>query len=83
MESAWLALAGFILLAYTLEAITGFGSIVIALSLGVVESVDAEVPRRIAHLVGLSGEVIVRYDVEDPEFFAEQVLDDIEARTRQ
>jgi uncharacterized protein len=34
MEMAWLALAGFILLAYTLEAITGFGSIVIALSLG-------------------------------------------------
>lgn len=34
MEVIWLALAGFILLAYTLEAITGFGSIVIALSLG-------------------------------------------------
>ncbi|MCU1716132.1 sulfite exporter TauE/SafE family protein [Pseudomonas sp. 5P_3.1_Bac2] len=34
MEMLWLALAGFILLAYTLEAITGFGSIVIALSLG-------------------------------------------------
>ena len=34
MELIWLALAGFILLAYTLEAITGFGSIVIALSLG-------------------------------------------------
>jgi uncharacterized membrane protein YfcA len=34
MEMAWIALAGFILLAYTLEAITGFGSIVIALSLG-------------------------------------------------
>lgn len=34
MEVIWLTLAGFILLAYTLEAITGFGSIVIALSLG-------------------------------------------------
>ncbi|MBU0901012.1 MAG: sulfite exporter TauE/SafE family protein [Gammaproteobacteria bacterium] len=34
MEVLWLALGGFILLAYTLEAITGFGSIVIALSLG-------------------------------------------------
>jgi hypothetical protein len=34
MDVLWLALAGFILLAYTLEAITGFGSIVIALSLG-------------------------------------------------
>ncbi|MFI8478981.1 sulfite exporter TauE/SafE family protein [Pseudomonas sp. NPDC078700] len=34
MELAWIALGVFILLAYTLEAITGFGSIVIALSLG-------------------------------------------------
>lgn len=34
MSLPWLALAGFILLAYTIEAITGFGSIVIALSLG-------------------------------------------------
>ncbi|HBX53958.1 sulfite exporter TauE/SafE family protein [Pseudomonas sp. UBA2684] len=34
MEWAWIALGVFILLAYTLEAITGFGSIVIALSLG-------------------------------------------------
>jgi uncharacterized membrane protein YfcA len=34
MDMLWLALAGFILLAYTLEAISGFGSIVIALSLG-------------------------------------------------
>ncbi len=35
MDSYWILLGGFILLAYTLEAITGFGSIVIALSLGV------------------------------------------------
>ncbi|UFQ95801.1 sulfite exporter TauE/SafE family protein [Pseudomonas wenzhouensis] len=34
MDMLWLTLAAFILLAYTLEAITGFGSIVIALSLG-------------------------------------------------
>ena len=34
METAWLAVGGFILLAVTLEAITGFGGIVIALSLG-------------------------------------------------
>ena len=34
MSIAPYALGGFILLAYTLEAITGFGSIVIALSLG-------------------------------------------------
>ncbi|NWL81086.1 sulfite exporter TauE/SafE family protein [Pseudomonas taiwanensis] len=34
MDVAWLALGGFILLAYTLEAITGFGSTIVALSLG-------------------------------------------------
>ncbi|MDH4584876.1 sulfite exporter TauE/SafE family protein [Pseudomonas sp. BN415] len=34
METAWLALGGFILLAYTLEAVTGFGSTIVALSLG-------------------------------------------------
>jgi uncharacterized membrane protein YfcA len=33
MDSVWIAIGGFIFLAYTLEAITGFGSIVIALSL--------------------------------------------------
>ncbi|WP_271407866.1 sulfite exporter TauE/SafE family protein [Pseudomonas sp. Q1-7] len=33
-EFAWLALGGFILLAYTLEAITGFGGTLVALSLG-------------------------------------------------
>ncbi len=35
MDLVWLVFAGFILLAFTLEAITGFGSIVIALSLGI------------------------------------------------
>ncbi|MDH4561200.1 sulfite exporter TauE/SafE family protein [Pseudomonas sp. BN411] len=34
MSDAWLWLALFILLAYTLEAITGFGSTIVALSLG-------------------------------------------------
>lgn len=34
MDTAWVLMGGFILLAFTLEAITGFGSIVIALSLG-------------------------------------------------
>lgn len=34
MIDPWLLLAAFVLLAYTVEAVTGFGSIVIALSLG-------------------------------------------------
>ena len=34
MEWVWVAIGGFIFLAFTLEAVTGFGSIVIALALG-------------------------------------------------
>ena len=34
MSDAWLWLGLFILVAYTLEAITGFGSTIVALSLG-------------------------------------------------
>lgn len=34
MDTAWIALGGFILLGFTLEAITGFGGTVIALALG-------------------------------------------------
>lgn len=33
MDPVWLAIGGFIFVAYTLEAITGFGSVVVALSL--------------------------------------------------
>ncbi len=45
MDMLWLALAGFILLAYTLEAISGFGSIVIALSLGaLLQPIDQLLP---------------------------------------
>ncbi len=39
----------------------------------------ASVPQRIAHLVDPSGIVVQRYEVDDPEFFAEHVLDDLEA----
>lgn len=39
---------------------------------------DTTHPRRIAHLVDPSGVVARAYDVEDPEFFAESVLDDLE-----
>lgn len=39
---------------------------------------DTTHPRRVAHLVDPSGVVARGYDVEDPEFFAESVLDDLE-----
>lgn len=45
MDAVWIAIGGFIFLAYTLEAITGFGSIVIALSLSAqLVPIDAVVP---------------------------------------
>lgn len=40
--------------------------------------IDTTHPRRIAHLVDPTGTVARAYDVEDPEFFAETVLDDLE-----
>lgn len=40
--------------------------------------VETTHPRRIAHLVDPTGTVRRLYDVEDPEFFAEGVLDDLE-----
>lgn len=55
MEFAWLALGAFILLAYTLEAITGFGSIIIALSLGMtVLPIDLILPILVALSVPMS-----------------------------
>lgn len=51
-----------------------------ALLLGVVDTLDCSHPRRIAHLVDPGGVVVKRYEVEDPEFFAEGVLDDLEER---
>jgi peroxiredoxin Q/BCP len=50
----------------------------VAVLLGVVESADADQPPRVAHLVDPDGVVAVRYEVDDPEFFAEHVLDDLE-----
>ncbi len=45
MDLTWIAIGGFIFLAYTLEAITGFGSIVIALSLSAqLVPIDAVIP---------------------------------------
>ncbi len=58
MEMAWLALGGFILLAYTLEAITGFGSIVIALSLGMlVLPIDMILPILVALNIPMSANI--------------------------
>jgi len=51
----------------------------VARSFGAVgDSADA-FASRIAHLVDPAGRVVRRYDVEVPEFFAELVLDDLEA----
>ena len=40
---------------------------------------DSTYAQRIAHLVGPDGTVIKAYEVDNPEFFAETVLDDLEA----
>lgn len=50
----------------------------LALQVGAARA-DTTHARRIAHLVDPSGVVRQTYDVEDPEFFAEKVLDDLEA----
>jgi uncharacterized membrane protein YfcA len=58
MELAWFALGAFILLAYTLEAITGFGSIVIALSLGIlVLPIDIVLPILVALNIPMSATI--------------------------
>ena len=58
MDLVWLALGGFILVAYTLEAITGFGSIVIALSLGMlVLPLDVVLPILVALNIPMSGTI--------------------------
>ena len=48
-----------------------------AIAQGAADAATAH-PRRIAHLVDPEGTVARNYDVEDPEFFAELVLDDLE-----
>jgi uncharacterized membrane protein YfcA len=58
MEFALLALGVFILLAYTLEAVTGFGSIVIALSLGIlVLPIDMVLPILVALNIPMSATI--------------------------
>jgi uncharacterized membrane protein YfcA len=58
VEFAWLALGLFILMAYTLEAITGFGSIIIALSLGIlILPMDVVLPILVALSVPMSATI--------------------------
>ncbi len=62
MEVIWLTLAGFILLAYTLEAITGFGSIVIALSLGaLLLPIDQLLPVLVPLNICMTGYLVARH----------------------
>lgn len=62
MEWAWIALGVFILLAYTLEAITGFGSVVIALSLGALVLPIAQLlPVLVPLNIGMTGYLAWRY----------------------
>ncbi len=53
----------------------------VAVAFGVVPDADSSHARRVAHLIRPDGLVAVRYLVEDPEFFAESVLDDLERLT--
>lgn len=59
MDAVWIAIGGFIFLAYTLEAITGFGSIVIALSLSAqLVSIDTVLPVLVALSVCMSSYMV-------------------------
>ena len=60
--SPWVLLGLFVLLAYTTEAMTGFGSIVIALSLGaLVLPLDTLMPVLVPLNLLLSGYLSIRY----------------------
>lgn len=62
MPYALPALGGFILLAYTLEAVTGFGSVVVALSLGaLLLPIDQLLPVLVPLNVGLTGYLAWRH----------------------
>lgn len=58
----WTAIGGFIFVAYTLEAITGFGSIVVALSLGaLLVPIASLLPVLVPLSVAMSGTMAWRY----------------------
>ena len=50
----------------------------LATPVGAAGGTDDSHAKRVAHLVRPDGTVAVAYDVDDPEFFAERVLDDLE-----
>jgi peroxiredoxin Q/BCP len=50
-----------------------------AVAFGAVADASDEYPRRIAHLIARDGTVARRYEVTEPGFFAETVLDDLES----
>lgn len=58
----WLAIGGFVFVAFTLEAITGFGSTVIALALGaLLVPIESLLPVLVPLSLGLSGFMAWRY----------------------
>lgn len=62
MTPGWILLGAFVLLAYTVEAVTGFGSIVIALSLGaLVLPIGEMLPVLVPLNIALSGYLSLRH----------------------
>lgn len=62
MNAPVVALGGFILLAYTLEAVTGFGSVVVALSLGaLLMPIDALLPILVPLNIAMTGYLVGRH----------------------
>jgi peroxiredoxin Q/BCP len=50
-----------------------------AISFGAADDASAGHPRRVAHLIRPDGRIARKYEVAEPGFFAETVLDDLEA----
>ncbi|WP_152224053.1 sulfite exporter TauE/SafE family protein [Pseudomonas sp. SCB32] len=62
MNAPAIALGGFILLAYTLEAVTGFGSVVVALSLGaLLMPIDVLLPILVPLNIAMTGYLVGRH----------------------
>lgn len=62
MNAPAVALGGFILLAYTLEAVTGFGSVVVALSLGaLLMPIDVLLPILVPLNIAMTGYLVGRH----------------------
>ena len=78
--SATYALGAFILLAYTLEAVTGFGSIVIALSLGaLLLPIEQLLPVLVPLNIGMTGSLVWRHRAQIDRFFALPTVGEIVA----